>query len=123
MKAVVTMLQRTSIQRFASTSDQGGGYTNVWNDLADDIPCRGYPIRIRSAGAPALGGAVEASQTRPGVYEFTGVMIPKTQDIKEGDRLGDITDRLGNVVFTGPMLVDSVGELVDHKRLTVRRVE
>ena len=117
------MFQRTTVERATDTSDTGGGFTVSWNSVGTDVHCRGFALRIRSGGGPSLGGVEEAGAgLRPGVYEFTAVLIPKGTDIQEGDRLTDITDRLGNVIFPGPMMVDSVGELVDHRRLTTRRI-
>jgi len=48
--------------------------------------------------------------------------MPKGTDIHEGDRLISITNRLGVVIFDGPLIVDAVGERVNHLQLTTRRI-
>ena len=122
MKTRVYMVQRTAIQRDTLTSDGGGGYTQAWNIIAT-VPCRAYQLRVRVQGTTgAVGGAEEVTQTRVEVKEITAVVVPPATDVVEGDRLVSITDRLSNQYIAGPMMVDSVGQYPDHKRLTVRRV-
>jgi hypothetical protein len=117
------MTQRTAISRNALASDNAGGFDDDWITVTTDTHCRGYPLRIRSGGGPSIGAVEEAGGgLRPGVYEFTGVLVPKGTDVQEGDRLEGITDRRGNVIFPGPMMVDAVGELIDHRRLTIRKI-
>ena len=119
----VTLTQRTTTQRVTHTSDTGGGYTDIWNNVATSVPCRGYALRVMAAGVRgAIGGVEVITGERPGIRDVTAVLVPVGTDVQEGDRLLSITDRLGATIFTGPMMVSSVGEYPDHLRLTVRRI-
>ncbi len=123
MNTRVVMTQRTTVQRVTQTSDGGGGYTDVWNSTATNVPCKAYALRVRISGTTgAIGGEEVIAGERAGIREITAVLIPKAVDINEGDRLLTITDRLGAVLYNGPMFVSSVGEYPDHTRLTVRRI-
>ena len=123
MKTTVAMNQRTTTQRVTHTSDTGGGFTDMWNNVATNVPCRGYPLRVMAAGVRgAIGGVEVVAGERPGIRDVTAVLVPVGTDVQEGDRLLSITDRLGATIFTGPMMVSSVGEYPDHLRLTVRRI-
>lgn len=118
------MTQRTAIERSTSVSDSGGGYNKTWASLMTDVPCRAYSMRVHQPGVTGeLGSEIAIGGERTGVIEITGVLMPKNTGVTEGDRLVSITDRKGNVKYTGPMLVDSVGIEPDHVRLTVRRID
>jgi hypothetical protein len=117
------MNQLTTVERVARTSDGGGGFTEVWSAHVSSVKCRGFPFRARATGlSGAIGGVEEMTSERPGVQEFTVVLVQPTVDATEGDRLTEVTDRRGNVVFSGPMYIDSVGEEPDHHRLVTRKI-
>jgi hypothetical protein len=119
------MTQRASVERKTSASDGGGGYTDTWSALVENLPCRVYALKTRIGGITgAIGGEqVVSAGAGTRTRELLAALVPKGTDVTEGDRLTSITDRQGNVAFRGPVLVDSVGEYPDHIRLTVRRMD
>lgn len=73
---------RALIERPTNVSDGGGGYTQTWATLADDVPCR---------LAPVGGGEDDRSRSTAGdrvVDEATStITFAAGQDITEADRI------------------------------------
>lgn len=122
MRTRVVMTQRTTVERISSTADTGGGFTDAWGTVASDVPCRAFALRTRSVLATGVGTTEQITGERPGVQELKVVLVPISVDVREGDRLTAVVDRKGVTLFRGPMLVDSIGDQHDHRRLTTRRI-
>jgi Phage head-tail joining protein len=106
------MKYRATIQRVTRTSDNGGGYSDSWSSSSPNVPCFAWTLGTREV---ILSG-------RPGVQNTRVVLMSKSTDIQEGDRLVSVNNRQGVVVFDGPLVVDSVDERPDHLRLLTRRI-
>lgn len=86
--------------------------TTAWNQMGDpdwqaayeDVACRAY----YAPGREITDGAKNANVDR------VVVLFPPGTDILPTDRLGDITDRLGKILYPGPHRVESVGRRADH---------
>lgn len=122
MRTRVVMTQRTTIERLSSVSDDGGGSNDTWGTVVSDIPCRAFALRTRSVLASGVGTTEQITGQRPGVQELKVVLVPIDTDAEEGDRLTNVVDRKGVTLFRGPMLIDSIGDQHDHRRLTTRRI-
>lgn len=113
MRTRAIMKYRTSVERSTSVSDNGGGFNTSWASIAD-IPCYAWFVNTQE-----VTGAGE----RPGVIENVVVFVPKNTDIQNGDRLTDVTDRKGGVIFDGPLQVDSAGKRLDYAVIITRQVK
>lgn len=112
MKPRSVMNHRTVIERKTPTSDTGGGYTEEWASVQENVPCHAWTV-----------GAQEIVQSaRPDVVKTRLVLMPNTIDVQTGDRLAPITDRKGKVLFDGPLLVDGIGEHPSYNQLTTRKI-
>lgn len=106
------MRQRATIERKTSTSDTGGGYTEVWSPLVTDSPCLCWTV----------SGQTIMDSDRPGVMNTRLVHVPRTSVVQVGDRLTQVIDKRGRVLFDGPLLVDTVNEHRDYLELVTRRL-
>lgn len=48
-----------------------------------------------------------------------GLLVPNGTDVTPQDRIGDITDRQGRVLYPGPHRIESVGRRQGHISLTL----
>lgn len=112
MSSRFLMRHRTVIQRNTTVSDTGGGYTDAWADIHSNVPCHAWWISSTQAVMAA----------RPELTETRFVLVPKGTDVHPGDRLDTVKDKKGNVLFDGPLIVDSMGERKDHIQLMTRRI-
>jgi hypothetical protein len=96
-----------NIERVSLASDGGGGQVETWGAQHTNLICRGW---YKSAGVMPLGGKAVIAEQR-------SVIVPLGKDIREGDRIVSVRDRAGNVIFAGPMMIDSVAHRQDHQQL------
>lgn len=116
MRARVLMRHRATIERNTPVSDSGGGSTSSWANIAV-TPCHAW---VQTSSAQSSYIAV--SGDRPGVLATRLVIVPIGTNIKVGDRLQNIQNKRGRVLFDGPMIVDDVGERKDHLSLITRKI-
>lgn len=100
---VATMIfdHRTTIQRdsgASGTGDWGQPGEPNWRDQVRDQPCY--------AGTVARGKETPADPSLGTTIDDRRVLFPLGTDIESGDRLLDVRDLSGNVVFDGPMLIE-----------------
>jgi len=112
MKTRHIMTYRTSVERVTRTSDGGGGFTDTWNVVVSNLPC--YAWYVAGVEIAAAYG-IEVIDTRV-------VLVPLATDVHAGDRFSSVNDRKGTVLFGGPLMVDNVGERIDHMMVTTRRI-
>lgn len=114
------MTQRTDIERSTSTSDDGGGSTASWTQVLSDVPCRGLSFKVRATGTheEVITGL------RPTEINTRIVIVPPDVDVRLGDKLTEVRDRRGNVIFRGPLIVDAIDEKStgEQHRLTTRLI-
>lgn len=107
-----------TIQRDANvrTDDWGHRVTPDWRDhIRDQVCLAGTRARGKESPAdPSLGTTVDDRQ----------VLFPIGVDISSGDRLLDVRDRAGNVVFAGPMLIEGpVYRYIGYLSASIQRIE
>ena len=82
-----------------------------WQPLAV-VPCRAWTNAGREL--------VDADRTA--VVVDRRVSVPLATDVTEADRVANVTDRTGAIVFEGPMNVEAVLRFDDHLELSLERV-
>lgn len=85
----------------------------LWTAMSELIPCFVY--------ARAKRQIVQNEGTV--IIENIRAMFPKGADVRQGDRIASLSDRLGVIVWQGPMMVDTILPRPDHLEALLRRVE
>lgn len=107
MPARGTMTMRAHVQRDQAAADPfGGKLSSNWQTLHAALPCRVWHTRQRSSHV--LDGDK--------IVEVIGLLlaVPTGTDITPKDRVVDVRDRLGTVLFPGPVNIDSVSFRIGH---------
>lgn len=114
MPARSAMTHRATIQRDmqSSTDEYNQPGRPQWEDHLVAHPCRAW---FRS------GREIQDGQKIASVNELS-VIVPKGTDVTPGDRLDEVADRRGNVIFQGPVRIESIGQRRDHIALTLQVV-
>lgn len=105
---------RATVQRNAAgaTDPYGNPGAPNWQPHIAALPCYVWFEVERHA----------IDTTKTAALEDRKAIVPKGTDIKPGDRLFDVRDRLGTVIFTGPAVIDSAGVRKDHIALALKEV-
>lgn len=111
MPARQAMHHRAIVERAQRASDSGGGFDTTWQEHLADEPCRCWFVR----------SAITTQGDKPVIVNEWRLVVPIAADVVVGDRLAEVTDRLGFTLFDGPAGVDAVGRRRDHQVLTVRQ--
>lgn len=115
MTARSRMTQRALVERFTPPAfdDSGNpGPGGSWATQIAAMPCWLYGSTEREA--------VTAETTA--VVTNLKLLAPLTADVSERDRINQVKDRLGNVVETGLLGVETVLRKRSHLQLTLSRV-
>jgi hypothetical protein len=91
-----------TIQRANETTERSGQKKRAYADLHMGVKC----LFLETSGSKIQG----PTEGHRGVYAF--YVGPET-DIEEGDYIIDIKTKLGAVIETGPLYVDSVKKVAD----------
>lgn len=114
MTARSAMTMRTSILRNEGTADEFGAETSRdMTAVAESVPCCCYyetgKLEAQASGTTPIGGLT--------------ILLPIATDVTADDQIGDVTDRLGVVLFAGPFTISSpVGHRRDHLTLKLTEV-
>ena len=81
---------------------------------SEPIPCRAW-IRARNT--------LTLNTEQVVMVEERHAIVPLSADVEIGDRLQNITDRLGNELFPGPLLVEGKLPRSNHYDLLLKVVE
>lgn len=107
------MTHRCTIERRGGTVDElGARTTNGWADHVTEVPCRCY----------WKSGLLEAQPSNTTPIGALILIVPVGTDVDVlQDRVGDVTDRRGRVLFAGPMqIIGPVGHRQDHLTLGLK---
>lgn len=106
MSARRMMTMRALVERDTQVATDAYGHKAVpsWTSHIASLACRMWFEVERHI----LDGDKTAA------LEDRKVIVPKGTDIKPGDRIANVKDRRGNIVFTGPAIIDAVGTRRDH---------
>ncbi|MGH7393633.1 MAG: hypothetical protein ACREM3_29890 [Candidatus Rokuibacteriota bacterium] len=113
------MTRRAVIERDVATGSNpyGNAPTPNWQPLAAPVPCYVWS-RVRRAvvsnNAPGQPGVVLVEDLR--------ALFPAGADVQEGDQVTNVTDRLGNIVWPGPILIEALQPRPDHVEAQLRRI-
>ena len=101
-----TMTYRAVIERntVAGSTQWNQKPTPDWTTHLAACPCRVWYADGREV---ADGGKVVS-------VDQLKMIVPLGTDVTPADRLGDVSDRLGNVLFAGPVRIASVRRRRDH---------
>ena len=109
----LALTHRTSIQRDRAADDSWGHQGDPdWQDLETDVPCRAW----------ANVGREQVSADRTVVVKDMRCLLPLGTDVTESDRLGDVLER-GDVIFPGPIGIETILRQRDHLELFLVRGE
>lgn len=108
------MTHRTTILRDQQDDVTSWNQTDEpdWQSAAINVPCRAF----YQNGSETIDGTKTAN------VDQIGILFPSGTDVKPSDRIGDVTDRLGAVLFRGPHRIESVGYRADHITATLQAV-
>lgn len=109
------MTHRCTTERDTSTADNHGGkLPGGYQPHLEDVPCRAYYQAGQFEQKPEQQQAVEA----------LALLLPIGTDLDDRkDRIVEITDRQGVLLFAGPLQLD--GPIIrrqDHLQITLRQV-
>ena len=119
MGARSRMIRRAVLERDVSVGadDYGNPPAPTWQALAAPLPCYVWSQHKKAVVANHAPG-------QPGVVlvEDLRALFPLGADVRQGDRVSQFTDRLGNVIVSGPLLVETLQRRPDHQLAMLRRL-
>lgn len=107
------MTMRTGIVERLSDQDTRDDYGHpvmAWSQINDDVPCAAW----------FSSGDTQSNEDRVVPVEGRKIIVPRGTDFAEGDRISGISDRRGNVLFSGVMRVELIAPRRDHLELSVQ---
>jgi|GEM_PF-2851680 len=115
MSARSVMTMRATVQRNqASGEDEYHQPVQPdWQDYLTDLPC--YFWTETKTVRTSQGDLVTVAESK--------MIVPKTTDITEEDRVTQVTDRQGNILLNQTVGIDSVIPRRDHLALTLQGVD
>lgn len=108
------MIHRAEVERDGALGTDSWGNPNEpdWATHITSLPCRTWFDSEREVFDGNKSAAIENRK----------VIVPLGTDITEDDRIAQVTDRLGSVLFTGPAKIESLGRRADHLVLMLEEV-
>ncbi len=109
------MTMRAIIARNSTITTDAYGHPEApsFATLGDPIPCRVWSVNRR-----------EVNDTRKFVLEEQlRCGMPLGTDVTEDDRITEIKDRLGVVIWAGPIRIDDIQHKHTHLEMDIRRIE
>ena len=106
------MVHRAQVERNTTTAQDRFGQpaAPTWT-AQETLPCRGWTTRRQ---------AVRDGQKSVVLHDLKAA-FPLSADVREGDRLTSITDRLGAVVYAGPLMVEEIVRRSTHREVRLER--
>jgi hypothetical protein len=109
------MTMRAVIERDGTATDNAWGQPDApsWATFGDPVPCW--------VSSDARRHAIDVD--KDALVEDLRIMFPKGTGITENDRIASITDRLGTVLYTGPIHLEAGQYKHDHVEFALTRVK
>ncbi len=85
----------------------------TWATTGDPLACYAWTKMKREANDPDKISLVE---------DFRAI-VPRGTPIRDEYRFLNIQDRLGNEIFAGPIMIETIQVFADHLELALRRVD
>lgn len=113
-QARTIMTMRADVERNDTATTDAFGHPDAPNFSAlATIPCR---VHSKSR--------TERNDTRKtAIVESIRCSMPLGTDVTELDRIAQITDRLGAVLWSGPLRIDTIQHKHTHIEMDLRRIE
>jgi hypothetical protein len=107
------MTRRASLERNTSSGDDPWGQPlpPTWTPLPPPLPCWVYTTAKREI---VHNQGIE-------VVEDIRALFPREADVQHGDRVATVTDRLGHILWPGPLEVLTVLRRPDHLEVLLER--
>jgi hypothetical protein len=108
------MRHRADIQRDAGSGgdDWGGQGAQNWQDHLAAQPCYAWFAQ----GRRVVGAGTDV------VVEDLRLLLPLSADVQPSDRIAAISDKRGNVIVAGPLVIDTVARRRDHQVAFLKEV-
>ena len=107
------MTHRSAVERDqAGTDAEGNPQAPAWAVHIAALACWVWPRGVRE----------EVEDDRMIVVEDLRALVPRGTDIRESDRIAQVTDRRGQTVHTGPLDVRGVIDHGTHLELVLEAV-
>lgn len=118
MSARSSMVMRATVQRDVAQQELDDDYGHIpdWQTLHAALPCR-YWIR---SGVGLFVREVSTANMEAVIRDMRAIC--PVVDVTEGDRIGQITDRQGQVLVDGPLNIRGVERRSGHIELLLREV-
>lgn len=107
---------RLTIERDANLeSEDGWGdqETPEWKPHLEDVPCRAWTESSREP----------VNEENTAVLEGRRVSVAVGTDVTARDRIGDVVDRKGNVIYEGPSGIEGILTYPDHLEIVLERIK
>lgn len=112
----VALRHRLATQRDANAGEETNSRGDIvkpgWDDHLDEVPCRAWTTTVQEPNEDDVLIAVEERR----------VAVKRGTDITEADRVLEVTEKDGTVLFDGPMEVKGVQIYPDHIELQLKRI-
>ncbi len=96
----------------STTDDYGNPVAPTWATLAT-VACRVYSKMRREV--------IDGDKTA--LVEDIRALFPKGADVDEDYRIANVKDRLGVVLFAGPLYIDTLVKRPDHQEAMLNRIQ
>lgn len=94
-----TLDQTVILERDIAAADRYGGKTGADWQPHTTVACKAWWEKQSSRG-PAREEATPSEEVAVGLG---GMLVPGDTDVTTGDRIAEIRDRAGNLIFDGPL--------------------
>lgn len=108
------------IHRCDTERDQNLGTPDAWGNPSTPDWETNLTGQVCRAFTQAVRQPIEAQEQA--FIETRTIIVPVDADITEQDRITDVTDTGGNVIFHGPMIIRGRLAYRDHAELAVEQV-
>ncbi len=108
------MTMRADVERDATATTDPYGHPDASSFAAlATIPCRVWSERRREVNDDKKFALIEQLRCT----------MPLDTDVTEDDRIAQVTDRLGVVLFAGPLRIDTIQPRSMHIEMNLRRIQ
>lgn len=90
----------------------------TWTTYIASLPCY-----VWSPSGARTGKVLVHDSDKQALIEGPRMIVPVTTSITESHRVANVADRLGNVLFAGPFIIDTVQRKPSHLELQLRQVD
>ncbi len=114
-RARTIMTMRATVQRNSTATTDPYGHLEApdFSTLGNPVPCFAWSKMRREVN----------DDKKFALIEDIRCAMPLDTDVTENDRISQITDRLGAVLFLGPLRIDTIQRRHTQIEMTLRRIQ